>query len=103
MKIKQPNILHDWSHDVDLTMCKQKKRPSVLKYQSDIASKPASETQSFTLTKNRHLTSLKAFELGIGACTSCFERLHNMTCFACNSEFSETVEIRQRSVFIDVS
>ena len=22
MKIKKPNLLHDWSHGVDLTMCK---------------------------------------------------------------------------------
>ena len=65
VKIKKSNILHDLSHGVDLAMCKQTKRPSVIIYQSNIASKPATGTpQSYTLTKNRHLTSLKAVELG---------------------------------------
>ena len=52
-------------HDgVDLTMCKEKKRPSILKYQPNIASKPATGMLSYTLTKNEHLASLKAVKLG---------------------------------------
>ena len=64
INIKKPNLLSDWSHGVDLTKCKQKKRSSILKYKSNIASKPATGMQSYTLTKSKHLTSLKAVELG---------------------------------------
>ena len=37
---------------------------TILKYQSNIASKPATGMQRYTMTKNLHLTSLKAVELG---------------------------------------
>ena len=63
MKIKKPNLLHEWLHDVDFTMCKQKKRPSILKYQSNIAPKPATGKQGYSMTQNKHLTPLKAVEL----------------------------------------
>ena len=56
MKIKKPNLLHDWLHDVDFTMCKQKKRPSILKYQSNIAPKPATGKQGYSMTQNKHFT-----------------------------------------------
>ena len=38
----------------------------------------------------------------VGACTRCIELIDIRTCFFCKSEFSEYVEILQRSVFIDV-
>ena len=60
VKIKKPKHLHDWSHGVALTVCKYKIRPSILKHQSNIATKPATGMQRYTLTKNKHLTSLKA-------------------------------------------
>ena len=62
--IKKPSLLHDWLHGVDSTMCKYKKRPSMLKYQSNIASNPATGMQSFALTKINITTPLKAVELG---------------------------------------
>ena len=52
MKIKKPYLLHDWLHDVDFTMCKLKKRPSILKYQSITASKLATGMQGYIMTKN---------------------------------------------------
>ena len=77
-----------------------KKRPSILKYQSNISCCNA----KLHIDKNEHLTSLKAVQIGVvGEFTSCFEPMDKRTCFACDSEFSEKVEIRQRSVFIDVS
>ena len=51
------NLLSDWSYGVDLTMCRQKKRASILKYQSNIASKPAPGMQSYIMAKNKHLPS----------------------------------------------
>ena len=60
VKIKKSNLLHGWSHDVDLKMCELSKH---LRYQSNIASKPSIGMQSYTLTKNKHLMSLKAVEL----------------------------------------
>ena len=44
-------------------MCKQRKHRVVLKCQSNIASRPATEMQGYTMTKNKYLTSLKASEL----------------------------------------
>ena len=37
-----------------------------------------------------------------GACTGCIGPIHNRACFVCNSEFTETVEMCQWSVFVDV-
>ena len=99
IKIKKPNLLHYWLHSVDITMWEQKKHPSILKYQSNIGSKPATGMQGLTITKNKHLTSLKAVKLGSGF----IEPKENMTLFACKSDFMETVELCQQSIYIDVS
>ena len=62
-KIMKLNLLHDLLHGVDYTMCKQRKHRIMLKCQSNIDSKPATGMQGYTMTKNKHLTSLKAVEL----------------------------------------
>ena len=59
----KPNFLHDLLHGVDSTMCKQGKHRIMLKCQSNIAPKPATGMQGYTMTKNKHLTSLKAVKL----------------------------------------
>ena len=56
--------MHDWSHGVDLTMCKKISALAYSKDQSNIASKPGTGTSSYTLTKNKLSTALKAVELG---------------------------------------
>ena len=63
MKIKKPNLLYA----VDSRMCKickSKKRLCILKYQSNIASKHDTGMQRYTISKNKHLMSFKAVELG---------------------------------------
>ena len=62
-KIMIPNLLQDLLHGVDSTMCKQRKHRIMLKCKSHIASKPAAGMQGYTMTKNKHLMSLKAVEL----------------------------------------
>ena len=57
------NLLVDLLHGLGSTMCKQRKHGIMLKCQSNIVSKPASEMQGYTMTKNKHLMSLKAFKL----------------------------------------
>ena len=48
--------------------------------------------------------SLEAVELGIvGACTGYIKPIDNGTCLFRNSNFTEAVEMRQRSVNIGVS
>ena len=64
VKIKKPNLLHDRSHGVDLTMCKIDKLSSILEYHPNIASNQVTGTQSYALTKTTRLTALKAVELG---------------------------------------
>ena len=41
-----------------------KKRPIILEYQSNIASKAATGMQRYTVIKDKHSSSLKAVELG---------------------------------------
>ena len=57
-----PN-LHDLLHGVDSTICKQRKHRIMFKCQSNIASKPANGMQGYSMTKNKHLASLKAVKL----------------------------------------
>ena len=73
------------------------------KYQSDIASKPATGTQRCTLTKSKHLASVKAVKFGSLVHVRVVSKIDIRACFAFNSEYSETIEIRQRSVFFYVS
>ena len=64
--------------------------------QSNIASKPATGMQVYTMTKNKNLTSLKAVELGVvGACMGFIEPIDNRTCFTRKSYLTEPVELCQ--------
>ena len=58
----KPNFLHDLLHCVNSTMFKQRKHRTMLKCQSNIASKPATGMHGYRLAENTHLTSLKAVE-----------------------------------------
>ena len=57
------NLFHDFLRDGDSIVYKQNKHRIMLKYQSNIVSKPAPGMQGCTMTKNKHLTSLKAVRL----------------------------------------
>ena len=85
-------------------MCKQKKRPSILKYQSNIASNPAIGMHRYRMTKPKHLRQLKPSRvLVVGAVWNFIEPIENRRCFACKSDLTETVDLCQRSVVNDVS
>ena len=66
----------------------------MLKYQSNIASKPATGMQGNTMTKNKHLTSL----LGRWFIKEFIEPNDNRTCFGCKSYLTESVELCQWDV-----
>ena len=57
------NFFPELLHGVNSTMCKQRKQCIMQTCQSNIASKTATGLQGYTMTKNKHLTSLKAVEL----------------------------------------
>ena len=59
----KPNLLHDLLYGVGYTMCKQRKHRIMLKRWSNVASKSATVMQGYTMTKNKHLTSLNCVEL----------------------------------------
>ena len=80
-------------------------RSTILKTQSNIASKPATGMEKKnTLTKNKQLTSLKAIEDGVvGACTGYIQPKDNRTCFLRNSDNTATVGMCQQNVNVNVS
>ena len=51
------------------------------------------------MTKNNHLRSLKAVEFG----SSVHVWLDSRTSFLCSNDFTNNIELGQRSVYIDVS
>ena len=64
-KIMNPINLQDLLHGVDFTVCKQSKQCFMLKCQSNIASKPVTGMQRYTISKKKHLTSLKVVRVEV--------------------------------------
>lgn len=73
---------HEWQHGVEFTICNQKKYPTILKYQSNIASRPATGTQGYTMVNDKHLTSLESVRLGSSVHERDLSKLDNRACFA---------------------